>query len=387
MGILLVNIVSFALPSDVYGDPLVWGTDARVNLWTWATVFVLAEGKMRGLFSMLFGASLLLVADRAAAAGGRPARVHHARMAVLGAIGLLHGFLIWSGDILATYALCGAIGFAAWRWPVRRLLGVAAVLMVGQIAIGTTMHHFARTFEVRAAAPDASPALRGEWADFRRAITPSHAAAAQEAVVYRGGWRAIAPVRARTTWEDHATTLPFVVPETLAMMLVGMALLRSGFLSGAWPARRYRTVARAAIGVTLPLYALLAWRIAAGGFDPLAQTLTEPLHLVLLRPALAIGYAALVILWVRSDAAARLVRRIEAAGRMALSNYLACSIACTGLFYGYGLGWFGYLERWQLYLVVAAIWTAMLGWSQPWLDRFGQGPFEWLWRQLARHFA
>ena len=82
--------------------------------------------------------------------------------------------------------------------------------------------------------------------------------------------------------------------------------------------------------------------------------------------------------------AGALTRRIAAVGRMAFSNYLATSLLCTLLFYGYGLGWFGRLERWQLYPIVAVICAAMLLWSKPWLDRFAYGPFEWLWRSMAR---
>ncbi|MFX8377751.1 DUF418 domain-containing protein, partial [Acinetobacter baumannii] len=79
-----------------------------------------------------------------------------------------------------------------------------------------------------------------------------------------------------------------------------------------------------------------------------------------------------------------MVRRLEAAGRMAFSNYLASSLICTTLFYGYGLGWYGALQRWQLMLVVAAVWVLILAWSRPWLQHFRYGPAEWLWRSLAR---
>jgi uncharacterized protein len=69
---------------------------------------------------------------------------------------------------------------------------------------------------------------------------------------------------------------------------------------------------------------------------------------------------------------------------MAFSNYLGTSIVCTLIFNGYGLGWYGYLQRWQCLIVVAGMWLLMLAWSKPWLDRFAYGPFEWLWRSAAR---
>jgi uncharacterized protein len=78
------------------------------------------------------------------------------------------------------------------------------------------------------------------------------------------------------------------------------------------------------------------------------------------------------------------VGRIAAAGRAAFTNYLGTSILMTTLFYGYGFGLFGTLGRAELWLVVLAAWALMLAWSKPWLDRFAYGPFEWLWRTLAR---
>ena len=101
-----------------------------------------------------------------------------------------------------------------------------------------------------------------------------------------------------------------------------------------------------------------------------------------LRPPLFGGGACLIVLLARPGGA--LTGRLAATGRMAFTNYLATSLICTTLFYGYGLGWFGQLSRWQLYLVVAGLWTAMLLWSKPWLAHFRFGPFEWLWRSLAR---
>ena len=80
----------------------------------------------------------------------------------------------------------------------------------------------------------------------------------------------------------------------------------------------------------------------------------------------------------------RRVSRVAAAGRMAFSNYLGTSIAMTTIFYGYGLGLFGDVGRWALYLVCIGMWAVMLLWSKPWLDRFRYGPLEWLWRSLAR---
>lgn len=384
MGILLLNIVSFALPAYAYVDPNFAGGATGANWWSWAIVFVLADGKMRGLFAMLFGASTLLIAERALASGDSPARVHYARMASLLAIGLVHAWLIWAGDILTLYAICGALLFPMWRWPVRLLVGVGAGLLLWQLAFGALGYIDTRRFEAVASAPAASEEVRAQWASYRAGLVPAHPPAAEEIATYRGDWPTIARARASTAFHLETQVMPAILPETLGLMLLGMALFRTGFFSGAWSRRAYWGVAIGGYALTLPLYIALAGWLTRTRFDPIVLMLSEPLHLVLLRPWLAIAHAAFVILFVTSGRVQWLTTRIAAAGRMAFSNYLATSIVCTLLFYGYGLGWFGRLERWQLYPVVAAVWIAMLLWSAPWLGRFAYGPCEWLWRSMAR---
>ncbi len=384
MGILLLNIVSFALPAYAYVDPNFAGGAEGANWWSWAIVFVLADGKMRGLFTMLFGASTALVAERALASGESPARVHYARTASLFAIGLIHAYLIWAGDILTLYAVCGALAFVAWRWPVRVLASLGALLLLWQLALGLLIYSDTRRFEAAAATPHASAAVRAQWKDYQAALLPAHPPASEQVVIYRGDWPTVARARAEAAVEIETQVMPWMLPETLGLMLLGMALFRAGFFSGGWARPHYWAVALIGAGVTLPLYAALAAWQSATRFDPIVLLLTDPLHLTLLRPALTLAEAALVILFVTSGRARWLAARLTATGRMAFSNYLGTSIVCTLIFYGYGLGWFGRLERWQLYPVVFVIWIAMLGWSQPWLARFAYGPAEWLWRSLAR---
>lgn len=384
MGILLLNIVSFALPRAAYSDPTVYGSATGANWWAWAITFVLADGKMRGLFTMLFGASTILIADRALAQGQSPARRHYARMVSLFAIGMMHAYLIWSGDILVLYALCGAIVFLVSRWEPSRLVAIAALLLATQLASGALDHAAARAFETQATAAAAPPALRAQWRQYRHSLNQLRRDAAQEVRTFRGGWAEILPARIATTAETQRTGIPQNMPDTIALMLLGMALYRSGFFSGAWSPRAYRTTMLVGYGVCLPLYVPLVWWVAQSRFDPITLLLSDRLHLMLLRPGLALAHAALVITLVGRFPNAWLSRRLAAVGRVAFSNYLGASLVGTYLFYGYGLGWFGYLPRWQLYPVVLALWALMLLWSPWWLRRFAFGPFEWLWRSMSR---
>lgn len=383
MGILLLNIVTFALPRYAYVDPTVYGRATGADWWAWAITFVLAEGKMRGLFTMLFGASTVLIAERTLAAGGSPAQRHYARMISLLAIGMVHAYLIWSGDILVLYAFSGALVFVAWRWEPPRLLAIAALLLAAQLASGALDYAAARQFEELATAPGAPSALQEQWHRYLVGWQELRAQGAAEVQAFRGGWAQALPMRVSITAEAQRTTLPATMPEAIALMLLGMALYRSGFFSGTWSPGAYRLVLITGYGLCLPGYLLLIWWLESRAYDPIALLLSEPLHLMLLRPGLALAHAALVIQLVRSGAMRPWSRRLAAVGRVALSNYLGASLVCTYLFCGYGLGWFAHLQRWQLYPIVLALWAAMLWWSPLWLGRFAHGPFEWLWRSLA----
>ena len=170
--------------------------------------------------------------------------------------------------------------------------------------------------------------------------------------------------------------------ETLGYMLLGMAGLKSGFLRGAWDDARYRRIAWWTLAVSIPAYAVYAWLEWRSGFDTalffvIFFVATNPFRL-----AMMAGYAALIILLSRRGG--WLVQRIAAAGRAAFTNYLGASLIATTIFYGYGFGLYGRLNRLEAWLFAPALWIVMLAWSKPWLDRFNYGPFEWLWRTLAR---
>jgi uncharacterized protein len=101
-----------------------------------------------------------------------------------------------------------------------------------------------------------------------------------------------------------------------------------------------------------------------------------------IRVAMALGYAALIILLFRKPSWLR--ERLAAVGRCAFTNYLGTSILATVIFYGDGLAQFGRWSRFEAWLLVPLVWALMIAWSKPWLDRFQYGPLEWLWRSLSR---
>ena len=383
MGRLAMNIVAFAMPFQAYANPLAYGAEGTADLVSWYLSFIFVDGKMRGLFSFLFGASMLLVIERAAAAGVSPERIHFRRMAWLLAFGLVHLYFIWFGDILSLYA---PIGMAAWFFHTkssRALIrwGVALVLVQFLIFAGTSFGFHATS--AAAAAPGASAEAIEAWEAMKAEFAVLPPEALQKVLsIHRGDYAGILAHRFSSYGTLPLTALFLFGAETLGYMLLGMAGLKSGFLTGAWEDRAYRRVLLLGYGTGIPLYALLGWIIWSSGFNVLTLADVSLAATTLVRPLMVIGTAALVILASRRGGA--LTKRIAAAGRTAFTNYLGTSIVMTTIFYGYGLGLFGHLSRAELWLAVVPVWGLMLLWSKPWLERYRYGPFEWLWRSLAR---
>lgn len=381
-GILLMNIVSMGEPGYAYTDPNYYGGAHGADLAAWAVAYVVADGKMRALFTMLFGASLLLITDAAEGRRPGPARIHYSRMTWLLVFGMLHAWLVWYGDILVEYALCGAIAYLARRWPARAL-AFTALCLIGYDAIQSLIEwHDASLLRALATGPHPPADAVREWGKVLAQTTPSPARLGTELRLYRGGFADVFRARAETTALLQSTFLPTFVPGSLGFVTLGMMLYRLGFWTGEWRSRAYARLVALGGGAML-LTVPVAAAIVAHQFDPAFLPLADVLSL-LLRPFLALGYAAAVILAVRAGAARWLVARLAAGGRMAFSNYLGTSLVMTTLFYGYGAGLFGRLSRAELYPVVLVQWALMLGWSKPWLARFRYGPFEWAWRSLSR---
>ncbi len=383
MGILLLNIIDFAMPGYAEIDPSYYGGASGANWWEWAIAYAIGDGKFRGLFTMMFGASTILIADRALLGGQRPAIVHYARMATLFAFGMAHAYLIWAGDILVLYALTGMIAFIGWRAPPRLLVTIGVILLLYKLGDGMMAYQHLDAARLASLQPHPDAALAADWHSFLQQSDPYRDGIARELAGYRGSYADALRVRVPTAifFQTIINRIAFI--DTVALMLIGMALFRWGFFSGSWPRRAYWLTAAAVPAVWACYVPLVRW-LDATHWSPLTMIATEAVQLTLLRPWLSLGYAALVILFVQSGRLDALADRLAAAGRMAFSNYLGTSIICTLIFNGYGLGWYGYLERWQCLLVVAGMWLLMLAWSKPWLDRFVYGPFEWLWRSAAR---
>lgn len=383
MGIVLMNVFYFSMPSAAYYNPAAWGGTGALEIGVWATSFVFIEDKMRGLFMALFGASALLMIDRARAndgGGGGATRAHIARMLALFVLGMLHAVLVTGNDILRLYALTGLLLPLFAGASVRQLAAWAiAALAVHVAALGYIAISWLVAYQSLLTTHGA------DWSVLRqpeRVFGVDPEASAARLALYGGDYPTLVAERA----DDPALLvvgLLVLLPQTLSGMLIGMALLRSGMLAGEWEPQRYRRWAIVCFAVAAPPLALLAlWSYTAG----FAGIVVGGNALVWSAPfdaLMTLGWAAALILIARRFAASAWIARAAAAGRCAFSNYVASSLVLSTIFYGYGLGLFGTIGRLEAYPFVMAVWAGMLLWSAPWLARSRHGPVEWVWRSLA----
>jgi len=384
MGILAMNIVAFALPFSAYINPYAGGPVGNLDLATWFFNFLFIDSKMRGLFSMLFGASTLLVIQSAEAGGRSAAGSHYSRMAWLAIFGLIHFYFIWFGDILFLYAMCGLLLFAFRNASVKALLIWAiGFLAIDIVFLGSGWLVLALA-EAGKLPPGAMAQAHNDLVQMNADMGPSSSSYAHEITTHLGGYGGIVGEKlGEKAAEPFVQALMFLW-ETMGLMLIGMALFKSRMLTGEWEPARYRKWALTSFLVAIPPLAALGWYQYASGFSAVSTfgaslSLSMPFDV-----AMTIGWAALIVLLIRTAANDAVRTRLAAMGRMAFTNYLVTSVVMTTIFYGYGLALFGSVGRSALYLFCFGMWAAMLLWSKPWLDRFHYGPLEWLWRSLSR---
>jgi len=368
LGILLLNIVGFAWPEIVYVSPRApTAPVSAADDWTYLAIFVLADGKFRGLFSLLFGASLLLFVERAEASGRDGAALQRRRLGWLALFGLLHFFLIWWGDILFLYAVCGFAALAMRDLSARRLASAAlAIYVVGTLGMAAIM-------TVPAFVPAEGAKLVADYAAQARAEIPVMLAPWPEHVTHT----------VRHDWTNPLITIAITWFETIPLMLLGMAFYKSGLFAGSWDTARLRRWAVRGIVLGLALTLPLAWWLWREDFA-LPLTLFVWLGLAPFgRLASVVGYLALFVILARSFGSNALGQRLIACGRMAFSNYIGTSLVMTFLFHGWGLGLYARYGRLELLAFVLLGWVLMLAWSKPWLAHFRYGPLEWLWRSLT----
>jgi uncharacterized protein len=381
MGIFSVNVIAFAMIESAYFNPASYGGYHGPSLFLWAANMILVDGKMRTLFSMLFGASMLLVIEKAEAAGRSGWWTHFRRMIVLLGFGLLHFYFIWFGDILTLYAVSGLIAYLIRRRSVKTLIIVGILFMIANLTLIGGFLYKQYLGDIAAHAPGATAKAIKTWNEGFGTFYPSAGEIAKDKAWHLGTYAGYVQHNLTKWTSILGNTLPFIA-DTVGLMLLGMAGYKSGFLTGEWNDERYRRIIAPALalgmigGACVVAYDIRSHFYSVGSFAAFI-IFDTPFITVM-----AVGYAAAIILVSRK--VGPLAQRVAAAGRCAFSNYLGTSIAASLVFYGWGLGFYGSLQRWQAWLLAPVLRSIMLLWSKPWLERFHYGPFEWAWRSLSR---
>ena len=372
LGILVMNVQSFSMPGAAYLNPTAYGDLTGANKWVWILSHLFADQKFMTIFSILFGAGVVLFSSNAERKTGHSAALHYRRTFWLLMIGLIHGHLIWYGDILVPYALCGFVVYL-----LRNLRpGILFAIGLGLIAVHTVLYlFFGLTIEYWP--PESMAAMQEMW-------LPGAEQIRAEINAYTGSF--VEQMKQRSTSALALETTVFLlvfVWRAGGLMLVGMALYKWGILTAEKSLKFYTRGWIISWLVGLPMIAFgifqnfrFEWTMEYGMFLDSQWNYWGSLPV-------GFGFICLVMLLENSSALELFKDRLAAVGQMALTNYIGQSVLCTLIFYGIGLGYFGQFERTGQIILMLVIWVLQIVYSRLWLNRFRFGPLEWLWRSAT----
>lgn len=373
LGILAVNAAYFAAPWQTGFDPLL--APLAVNgetMWSWLVMHVFFEFKCITLFTMLFGASIYMIGgERSDKTRGAVLR---RRLMWLAVFGLIHGLLIWFGDILLHYALAGFLVLLMRSWKPGTLFIVGGILYLLAFGIQTfsgpmlSLVPPEQLEEILAPIEATFSVPAAEFERMKAAFQGGLLSSIQENIAV---WLIAAP-----------NSILGLLPRTIGVMLIGMALFKVGFLGGRAPVWLYIVMLLiGAVSLAVVGYqALINWE---RGFDTVHMLGAGIAANTGLSIFISIGYASLFVLLVKAGAKF-LTEPLASVGQMAFTNYLTQSLIMTTIFYGgRGFGLWGEVDRVTLWAIVLGVWAVQLIWSPLWLSRFSMGPLEWVWRRLS----
>ncbi len=371
LGIIVMNIQSFSMPLAAYMNPHAFGDLSGLNYWVYVLSHILVSEKFMSLFSILFGAGIILFntrGDGQIKTGG----LHYRRNLILLIFGLIHAYVIWYGDILVAYALCAFLAFVFRKAKVKTLIIVSAVFFI------IPMLFYLFTYS-------SIPYWPQEQIDeMNKMMVPNADKLNKEIIAMQGNWVEQNTVRFKAAvMLQTQVFLMQVFWRVTAMMLLGMALFKSKILSAAKSKAFY--VRLMLIGCTIGLF------IVISGLNYKARNSDDLFAIFFLgsqfnylgSAAMALGYIGLVMLIVKSANFTRFKSAMSKVGRMAFTNYILTSIIAVMIFTGTGLGLFGTIERTTQFLLIFGYWIILIIFSTIWLKYYKFGPLEWLWRSLT----
>lgn len=397
LGVLLLNILGFGMASLGYFHPFVGlGENSELNYTIWATVNLFFEGSMRGLFSMLFGAGIVMFTTGfgSHSGTGKSAWLHYKRTFFLLLFGIFDAYvLLWTGDILILYAIAGAVLYPLRNAKPKTLMILSVIILLCSSFVFATAGTFMTEGRDAAAIIEADPEgshskeLHEQaelWYESEGTFTYNETAIQEELDLRRGSYSEVAKYSAKTVNEHLMFFTPlFMMWDAIGMMLLGMATYRLGFLSAQRSKADYIRLTVFGFSIGLLVNGIELYQAIESNYDILIISGWFQGSYHIGRVSMALGWLGIVMLVCQSELWPSLRLRLSAVGRTALSNYLLHSFFCLFIFTGAGFGLIGTFERWELYVIVLAIWLFQLFASSWWLKRYAFGPAEWLWRTMT----
>ena len=369
LGILIMNITSFSQISMAYMNPKIGAGLEGYNQYFHGFNFIFADTRFMSIFSMLFGAGVILFTQRIEAKGKRVAALHYKRMFWLLLFGLIHAYFIWVGDILVAYAICGSLVFFFRKKSIRTLFIMVVILFLIPISL-KFMTYYGMPAD----------ALESTFAFFH----PSAEQIASQTQAMRGSYLEQMPLRVEDAIQIQ--TLVFMIEmfwRASAMMLLGMILYRKGILSAEKSTAYYKKLMWVGFVPGLILSGIGLSQVYASEWNAAYVMNIGANYKFVSGLFMALGYIGLVIWCYKKGIFKKFQNRLRATGRMAFTNYIGMSVICTLLFNGHGLGLFGTLDRLQQFLIVISVLVLILIISPLVLKNYRLGPLEWLWRKLT----
>ncbi len=402
LGILLMNIPYFANPEG-YGFNLQGRNEySGINYYVWWIVEAGFSGSMRGLFSILFGAGTLLLLNRLekSSDGTKAADIYYRRILWLLVFGLINAFIfLWPGDILYGYALAGLILFPFRKLKAKHLFYCAMAALIFSTAQGTYRLYQAKQVRVegvqalalekqKVKLSETQEEAKKKWLGRQEKTKPENIRKEADKEVqkiggqgYFGVFSYFVPINAEIESTRQYDSYFF---DVVLFVFLGMALLKWYVVT----CQRSKKFYWMLLLCTLPFgLAMSIWEhsiIVKTRFDYTVWLDRIGIFVVQLRRLfVTLGYLSIIMLLYKYRVAKRVLNAMARVGQMAFTNYLSQSIICAFIFYGFGFGLFGKLQRYEQYYVVGAIWIFQIAFSNIWLHYYRFGPFEWVWRSLT----
>lgn len=400
LGILLMNIPGFGLPSAVGGDPSVLNEYGTINFRIWQLVELIPEGTQRAIFSMLFGAGIILFTERLQkkTTGTEPVDYFIRRMLWLMVFGVFDAYvLLWWGDILFDYACYGLIMVVFRKLPVKGLLLGAFICFVFMIARDNRDFYLDKAViskgEAIAAIDTTTNKLTDRQKDELGAMTQFKENSTKEKKLKKmtksilmttGNYADLYEFRSNVYVGVIVKYTYMAIWDVLMFMFLGMAFYKSGILTGQRSSKIYWLFCILGLGLGLTISWLRLQPMIKYNFNWFEYTKNVNFEFYTISRTLrTFGVFGLIMLLFKSGWFNWLLNLMRPVGQMAFTNYLTQSIICGIVFYGVGFGMYGKLQRFEVYYVVGAIWIVQIIWSNLWLRYFNFGPLEWAWRSLT----